>query len=139
MDDSGINWLQQPTAPVVHYYSLQDYVPQNPNLQNPITFFVFVGEFETGDVVGLRGSIAELGNWTDEGTVWMNQWSDLHPNLWSVTVNLPFSFDEQHNWGLFEFKYVCVKANGKVIWEPYSTIDGETQLVPRYYYISSGI
>ncbi|MEQ9264006.1 MAG: carbohydrate-binding module family 20 domain-containing protein [Balneolaceae bacterium] len=79
-------------------------------IAQPVTFSVQIpnGVVKTGDVVEVRGELDQLGAWDNTGPRLAKQESS---DIWTTSVAIPGKVSKM------EFKYVIVRASGKVEWE----------------------
>jgi Starch binding domain/GDSL-like Lipase/Acylhydrolase family/Putative papain-like cysteine peptidase (DUF1796) len=72
---------------------------------------------QTGESIGIVGSIAELGLWQLKKCVHLRTNSDRYPLWWTDTeINIEPSFNSGDNQRV-EYKYVRLDANGTARWE----------------------
>lgn len=79
-------------------------------LAQPVTFSVQIpnGVIKAGDIVEVRGELDKLGTWDNSGPRLVKQ---ENSDVWTASVAIPGNVSK------LEFKYVIVRASGKVEWE----------------------
>lgn len=94
-------------------YVWTPYVSRTPNARTEVTFHVLLDHrmLTPGDYVRLNGNLQELSAWNDG--VPMVAESD-NRQIWSVTVELPFTMADFWNLGMFQYQYEIVSGSGVI-------------------------
>jgi lysophospholipase L1-like esterase len=94
--------------------------------------FQIIAHTEVGESIGLVGSTATLGSWDETKYIRLQTDADRYPLWWTEEIDLHFDRDSPHP--TVDYKYVRLRADGEVEWEPIDTnrwipLESPTQLM----------